>query len=150
MRVLMTLAVMALTLGCARASQPPPDMSGVDRAITAALGQQLVGTWELVSSRVTRGDSVLLDASAPSLRSYKLINFSHYSVLTLRDGQFMRASTGRYNLSGDSYTEIVELASGAYTPGRAYNFHFRMDGDTWTIDGGSSTERFVEVWRRVR
>ena len=151
MRVLVTLAAMALALaGCARASQPAPDMSGVDRAIATAVGHQLVGTWELVSSRITRGDSILLDASAPSLRAFKILNSSHYSVLTVRDGQFMRASVGRYTLNGDAYTEIVDLASGSFTPGRAYNFRFRVDGDQWTIDGGTGAERFVEVWRRVR
>lgn len=111
---------------------------------------RLAGTWELVSTRVTRGDSIVLDESAPAIRALKILNDTHYSVITRRGDQFMRAGAGRYSLSGDTYTETMDLGSGQYTPGRTYSFRIRLDGDTWTIDGGTEATRFHEVWRRVR
>lgn len=111
---------------------------------------RLVGTWALVSTRITRGDSVLLDAASPAIRAMKLLNATDFSVIALRGDQFMRAGAGRYTLAGDQYVETVDLASGRYTPGREYRFRITLSGDTWTTDGGEGTERFQEVWRRVR
>ena len=111
---------------------------------------RLAGTWELVSTRITRGDSVVLDARAPEIQALKILNDTHYSVITRRGEQFMRAGAGRYSLSGDTYTETLDLGSGQYTPGGTYTFRIRLDGDTWTTDGGTEVTRFHEVWRRVR
>lgn len=111
---------------------------------------RLAGTWELVSTRVTRGDSTLLDESVPAIQALKILNATHYSVITRRNEQFMRAGAGRYSLSGDTYTETLDLGSGQYTPGRTYTFRVRLDGDTWMIDGGTEDTRFHEVWRRLR
>lgn len=111
---------------------------------------RLVGTWELVSTRVTRGDSILIEASAPDIRALKILNDTHYSVITRRGEQFLRAGAGRYSLSDNTYTETVDLASGQFRPGGTYSFRIRLDGDTWTTDGGTRITRFHEVWRRVR
>lgn len=110
----------------------------------------IIGTWELVSTRLTRGDSVLLDLSAPAVRAFKIVNATHYSVISLRGDQFMRAGAGRYTLNGDHYVETIEIASGRFTAGREYAFTVMIDGDVWTTDGGTATEHFHEVWRRVR
>ena len=140
------LAALLAFAACTRADPQ------VGTTVAASMGRdaRLVGTWELVSTRITRGDSTLLHARAPAIRSLKLLNATHYSVLTLRDRQFMRAGTAPYALVGDTYTETVDLASGSYTPGRVYSFRIRIDGDTWTTDGGEGGQRFEEVWRRVR
>ena len=113
------------------------------------LGPALVGTWELVSTRVTRGDGTLLDERAPTVRALKILNGTHYSLVTLRNGTFARAASGRYRVVGDSYSETIELASGRFNEGRTYNFKIRVDGDRWTTDGGAGEDRFHEVWRRV-
>ena len=120
-------------------------------AASASTDTRLVGTWELVSTRVTRDHSVVLEGTPPEFRSLKILNNTHYSVLTRRGDQFLRAGAGRYTLAGNSYTETVDLASTTpFTPGAAYTFQIRLEGDTWTMDGGAGATRFQEVWRRVR
>jgi hypothetical protein len=113
-------------------------------------GPALVGTWELVSTRVTRGESTLLDEGPPIVRALKILNGTHYSLLTQRNGSFARAASGRYRVVGDSYSETIELASGGSAEGRTYTFRIRLEGDRWTTDGGTGADRFLEVWRRVR
>jgi hypothetical protein len=114
------------------------------------LGPELVGTWELVSTRVTRDDQTVLDERPPTVRALKILNGTHYSLVALRNNVFARAATGRYRVVGDSYAESIDMASGSLTTGRTYTFRIRVDGDTWTTDGGAGTDRYHEVWRRVR
>jgi hypothetical protein len=113
-------------------------------------GPLLVGTWELVSTRVSRGDSSFAEERAPTIRALKVLNGTHYSLVTLRSGVFARAATGRYRVVGDSYSETIELASGRFVEGRTYNFRIHVDGDEWTTDGGMGAEQYHEVWRRLR
>lgn len=115
------------------------------------MDNRLVGTWELVSTRITDGTRTLVEGGPPEIRSLKILNNTDYSVVTRRADRFMRAGTGRYTLSGDTYTESVDLASGeSAAPGRVYTFRITVDDDTWTLDGGSDSQRLQEVWRRVR
>ena len=138
--------MLAVVAGCASAgSGANPPMGPV-----RGLGPALVGTWELVSTRVTRGDRTVLDERPPTVRALKILNGTHYSLVTLRNDAFARAAAGRYRVVGDSYSETIELASGSFTAGRTYNFRIRVEGDTWTTDGGSGTDQFHEVWRRMR
>ena len=120
-------------------------------AASARADNSVVGTWELVSTHVTRNDSTMMQGAAPEFRSLKILNNTHYSVITRRADQFLRAGAGRYSLSGDNYVETVELASSSsFTPGAQYSFRIQIEGDTWTLDGGAGSTRLREVWRRVR
>jgi hypothetical protein len=141
--LLLLLAVSA----CASAGGATGAPSGPVRG----LGPSLVGTWELVSTRVIRGERTILDEGAPAVRALKVLNGTHYSLVTLRNGAFARAAAGRYRVVGDSYSESIDVASGQFTEGRTYTFRIRVEGDRWSTDGGGSgTDRFEEVWRRVR
>jgi len=124
--------------------------SGAPSGPVRGLGPALVGTWELASTRVTRGETTVLDERAPTVRALKILNGTHYSLVTLRGGSFARAAAGRYRVVGDSYAETIELASGTFTAGRTYTFRISVDGDTWTTDGGAGTDQFHEVWRRIQ
>jgi hypothetical protein len=125
--------------------------TGAPAGPVRGLGPSLVGTWELVSTRVIRGERTILDEEAPTVRALKVLDGTHYSLVTLRNGTFARAAAGRYRVVGDSYSESIDVASGQFTEGRTYTFRIRIDGDRWTTDGGGSgTDRFEEVWRRVR
>ena len=111
----------------------------------------LAGTWELVSTRISNGPTVLMEGGPPQLRSLKILNATHYSVITRQGDTFVRAGAGRYTLTGMEYTETVDLASSAnFVPGQVYSFRITLDGDTWTIDGGSGSQQLQEVWRRVK
>jgi hypothetical protein len=144
MRKLVTLVGLTALVACASSNTTTP-------AASARSDTRLVGTWELVSTRITNGATTLVEGAAPEIRALKILNATDYSVVTRRGEQFVRAGTGRYTLTGNTYTETVDLASGAnFTPGRVYTFQIVIDGDTWTLDGGSDTQRLREVWRRVR
>jgi len=141
----LAIALLVGLAGCATAGANPTTAGPV-----RGLGPALVGTWELVSTRVERDDRTVLDEAPPTVRALKILNGTHYSLVTLRNGVFARAAAGRYRVVGDSYSETIELASGSLTTGRTYTFHIRVDGDSWTTDGGSATDQYHEVWRRVR
>jgi hypothetical protein len=111
----------------------------------------LIGTWELVSSRMTRGDSVLGDYRAPALQSTKILNATHFSFLTRRGtGEFARAAVGRYTVVGNQYTEMIEASSATSITNKSYTFTYRIDGDLWHHTGRVEDADFDEVWRRVR
>lgn len=147
MRSRWTFALTALMLGC---TTVPRTETGAGGTMSAARDERLVGTWELVSTRATRNDSVVMEGGPPGLTAMKMLNATHYSVITRRDGQFMRAAGGRYTLAGNSYTEIIDIASTVYPPNTPVAFTIRLEGDLWTTDGGTARTRFHEVWRRVR
>ena len=139
------IAMLVVSSGCASAAAGGTVPAGPVRGLGPALG----GTWELVSTRVTRGDRTVLDERPPTVRALKILNGTHYSLVALRNETFARAATGRYRVVGDSYSETIDLASGGVAAGRTYTFRIRVDGDTWTTDGGSGADRFHEVWRRL-
>ena len=139
------IATLVLLAGCASAGATRTPSGGPVRG----LGPSLVGTWELVSTRVTRGDRTILDDRPPTVRARKILNGTHYSLVTLRNDVFARAATGRYRVVGDSYSEAIELGSGNFTAGRTYSFRIHVDGDTWTTDGSTGADQLHEVWRRL-
>ncbi|HEY0672459.1 MAG TPA: hypothetical protein VGD27_09345 [Longimicrobiales bacterium] len=141
-RTSVTLALFVTLTACAT-SHP--------RKAPSASDTRLVGTWELVSTKITNGPTTLVEGGPPEIRSLKILNATDYSVVTRRADQFLRAGTGRYTLVGNTYTETVDLASGAtFIPGGVYTFEITLDGDMWTLDGGSGPQRVHEVWRRIR
>lgn len=139
------ISLLAVVAGCASVGAGATAPAGPVRGV----GPALVGTWELVSTRVTRGDRTVLDERPPTVRAIKILNGTHYSLVALRNETFARAAAGRYRVVGDSYSESIDVASGGVSAGRTYTFRIRVDGDTWTTDGGSGTDQFHEVWRRV-
>ena len=144
-------SALSLLLAVSACASAGAGATGAPSGPVRGLGPTLVGTWELVSTRVIRGERTILDESAPTVRALKVLNGTHYSLVTLRNGAFARAAAGRYRVVGDSYSESIDVASGQFTEGRTYTFRIRIDGDRWTTEGGGTgTDRFEEVWRRVR
>lgn len=141
-----TVTILLITVAACASSPDPGATSSAVRS-----DSRLVGTWELVSTRISRNDTTVIHGTAPEFRSLKILNDTHYSVVTRRGEQFLRAGTGRYTLSGDTYTETVDLASTpVFSPGAVFTFRIQISGDTWTLDGGSGVMQVQEVWRRVR
>ena len=147
-----------LTVLAASACATPPSVTPTTAAaipaptvvVTPEVTSSLVGSWELVSTRMMRGDSVLFEFTAPAIKSLKILNATHWSVVTVRGDVFQRAAAGHYATNGSTYVETMELASGRFTPGRQFAFQSEVTGDAWTIDGGEGADRFHEVWHRVR
>jgi hypothetical protein len=121
---------------------------------TVASGAQphpLQGDWEFVSGRFTRADGTVSTADNTRLRSIKVIGPARFSFLTLRaDGSLARAAAGRYTISGNTYTEYLDLTSPSDAQGSTGVFTWRIDGDTWYHNGENRGVKFEEVWRRAR
>jgi hypothetical protein len=146
LRIMLSATLSVMLAACASAQTESATTSAALRG-----DNRLIGTWELVSTRIMRNDSTIIQGTAPEFRSLKILNGTHYSVITRRGDQFLRAGAGRYTLSSDNYTETVDLASPAnFTPGAVYTFRISVEGDTWTLEGGAGATRLHEVWRRVR
>lgn len=140
------IAVTTILTACVPASPQP----ATDVTASAPRAPVLAGTWQLVSTRATRNDSVVMQGGPPDLVAVKILNATDYAVITHRNGQFMRAGGGRYTISGNSYSEMIETSSGQHTGGTVATFTFTLEGDVWTTEGGTAATRFREVWRRIR
>ena len=146
-RVVVTLMVVFVT-ACASGNS---DLASPPAASARPTDHPLAGTWELVSTRISNGPTVLLEGGAPQMRSLKILNATHYSVITRQGDAFVRAGAGRYTLTGTEYTETVDLASSPnFVAGQVYSFNITLQDDTWTIEGGSGSQQLHEVWRRVK
>lgn len=117
---------------------------------TAVRPNPLRGDWEFVSGRFTAPDGTVRTADT-QLRSIKIIGPTRFAFVTLRaDGTLARAAAGRYTISGNTYTEYLDLASPAEAQGSTGVFTWRVEGDTWYHNGESRGVKFEEVWRRAK
>jgi len=111
----------------------------------------LQGDWEFVSGRFTRADGTVSTADSSSLRSLKVIGASRFAFVTLRaDGSLVKAAAGRYAISGNTYTEYIDLVTPGDARGTTAVFTWRVEGDTWYHNGEGRGMKFDEVWRRAR
>jgi hypothetical protein len=120
-------------------------------APAAASGSPLDGAWELVSATFGGPDRATSTVTPPQIRSLKVLNDGHFSFITVRqDGSVVRSSAGRYSVSGNTYTETIDLSNAPGDVGTTFTFEFQVVGDEWHHRGGKADRRFDEVWRRVR
>jgi hypothetical protein len=108
----------------------------------------LVGSWEMVSMQVTAPDSVA-DYDESDTPTLKILNDTHWMFIRQSAERFVFAQGGRYELDGDTYTEIVEYSALPENIGQEYTFKCQVEGDTWLHEGGMSNIRYDEIWRRV-
>ena len=114
-------------------------------------GNPLLGNWEFVSGRYTTADGKVTDAAPPDLQSLKIVGPARFSYITVKgDGSFVRASGGRYEITGNRYTEYIDKSSAEARRGKAYSFEWRVEGDTWYHAGTNEGVKFEEVWKRAK
>lgn len=104
---------------------------------------QVVGTWKLLSGTlIEKGDTTITDYTKD--RSFiKIINAFHFAFLnhTLRkDTTDFSAGGGRYEISGNSYTEHLEYCSAKEWEGHDFNFTMTLHGDTLIQQGVEKIE----------
>ncbi len=113
-------------------------------------GSPLVGTWKLVSTRVTRNDTTQT-ASAGQLNSIKIISPTHFAVFGQNsDGSFRHAIAGAATITSDTYTESIDYGSYPNMKGRKSVFKYEVKGNQLHIWGGMDDVKFDEVWTRVQ
>lgn len=140
--VLSGLALLVAVVSCKTAGVNPPSVAQV---------HPLQGDWEFVSGRFTLANGTVRTADNTQLRSIKIIGPTRFSFITVRaDGSLGRAAAGRYTISGNTYTEYLDLVSPVDAQGTTGVFTWRIEGDTWYHNGEARGVKFEEVWRRAR
>ena len=113
----------------------------------------LLGTWELVKSR---------DANAPDYtdvpkqhRQLVLYTPTYFTVVgyDTASKKSDRALGGRYTVSGEDYSEIIEFPAirGKAVTGNTNLFKVRLEGERFTKIGTlSNGKKLNEVWQKVK
>jgi hypothetical protein len=131
-RWLLVSSILTLTVAQAHAADP------------------LAGAWQFVSGRYTDADGKVTEASAPELRSLKVLSASRFVYITTKkDGEFVRSAGGEYAINGDAYAEKIDASSAEVMRGKTYSFEWRVEGDLWYHTGMKDGVRLEEIWRRV-
>ena len=109
----------------------------------------LVGTWKLVSGKMTTNDSTMT-YSPPSMQSMKIVTPISFSVISKdQDGNMTHASAGKVKMDDKNYTEILDYSSSKDMLNQSVNFTYTIEGNRWHVKGGTAQITFDEVWERV-
>ena len=123
----------------------------------------LEGTWQLISGTlIENGDTNTTDYTG-NIEMIKVINDSHFAFLNHdrnkgKDSvaaQFV-AGGGRYELSGDQYTEHLEYCSDRAWEGNDFEFSVKIQNDTLVQSGiekieGTTVDRInIEKYVRLK
>jgi len=130
-------------------------LSAILAAICFAQSNQLVGTWELVSTKGTMPDGTTWDwnVARDGGRALKVISPTHFSGVTHgADGKFVNAHAGTYDLRSNTYTEHIEYSSAPGLVDQKNPITFTLEGDTvrFSYVLPSNGAKAEEVWRRVK
>ncbi len=120
------------------------------------------GTWQLISGTlIEKADTTFTDYTKVH-QMIKIINKTHFAFLNhdLTEGKdstaMFAAGGGRYELSGDQYTEHLEYCSDREWEGNDFKFTVKIKNDTLTQSGiekieGTQVNRMnIEKYVRVR
>lgn len=106
----------------------------------------LIGTWQLVVSTSTEGDSTVSTFN-PKVKMIKMINPTHFSFFShdLNNGKdstkgSFSAGGGRYTLKDSIYTEHLEYFNERKWEGNNFNFIIKFNGDTLIQRGVEKVE----------
>lgn len=113
---------------------------------------QLVGTWKLISGKMTQGDSTFPYDNKTS-DAIKIVTPTHFAVFSqhVPDTAFEHAGAGTVEMDGKNYTEHLMYGNDKDMVGKTAKFTYRLGGDKWYIKGGiDNMMMFEEVWQRVK
>jgi len=101
------------------------------------------GTWKLLTGMlIEKGDTTITDYTK-DLSFIKIINDSHFSFLqhdTRKDSINFSAGGGRYELTGNKYTEHLEYCSAKEWEGHDFTFTVSIANDTLIQTGVEKIE----------
>ena len=112
----------------------------------------LVGTWKLISGKMTQGDSTFPYDNKTS-DAIKIVTPTHFAVFTqsMADSSLEHAGAGTVQMDDKNYTENLMYGNSKELLGKAAKFTYRLEGDKWYIKGGiDNMMTFEEVWQRVQ
>ena len=110
----------------------------------------LVGTWKLVSGKMTRNDSTQ-NYDPSRLNSLKIVTPTHFAVFGQNpDGTFSHAAAGTIQITPTNYTEKLSHGNMLSWIGKEVKFTYTVKSDTWQVKGGVDSTTFEETWTRVK
>lgn len=110
----------------------------------------IVGTWKLVSEKMTHGDSVTNYGSS-TLNSMKIISPTHFAVFTHNpDGSFAHALGGAASFTANTYTESIDYGSRQSMIGQKARFSYEVRENQLHMKGGVGGYTFDETWTRIK
>ena len=119
------------------------------------------GTWALQSAAtITKGDTVTTDYTKTQ-EMIKIINATHFSFLkhnlkNAKDTAFFEAGGGRYELTGNQYTEHLDYCNFREWEGHRFPFTVKITNDTLLQSGIEKVENLgidrliIEKYVRVK
>jgi hypothetical protein len=112
----------------------------------------IVGTWKLISGKITEGDSTSPYDNTTS-DAIKIVTPTHFAVLSknVADDSLQHAGAGTVQMDDKNYTEEIKYSSFKDLVGKTAKFAYRIEGDKWYIKGGiENMMTFEEVWQRIK
>lgn len=122
--------------------------------------QDIVGSWELLSARIHKGDSSYSSVQANE-KLIKIFKTSHFAFLRhdVHKGKdslpVFVAGGGEYTFENGRYTEYVEFLNYREWEGKVFEFNASIANDTLTISGIEKVEelgvdhKIIEVYKRL-
>jgi hypothetical protein len=113
---------------------------------------QLVGTWKLVSGKVTIGDSTY-PYDSKTVDAIKIVTPTHFAVISknVTNDSMQHAVAGTVKMDEKNYTEEIQYVSDPAMIGKKAKFTYRIEGDKWYAKGGiENMMMFDEVWQRLK
>ena len=118
--------------------------------VFAQYSNPLEGSWGLVSFKYTLPDTVLI-GNANTFNSIQIFSKTYFSYVgrTTQDNAFKRAGGGRYKLSGDTLTLLIDYSSIPNMLGKAFKFKCTFDGNKWYHSGQINDIYVEELWQKL-
>lgn len=110
----------------------------------------LNGSWKLISFvGKFSGNSFSRDSTV--IYQVKVVTPSRFVFTTyLRENDsLVMSAQGPIQVSGNTYTEIIEKSSNKGMVGKRYSYTSTINGNRWRIEGGGNGLELVEEWIRI-
>lgn len=122
----------------------------------------ITGTWQLISGTlIEKADTTVTDYTK-GISMIKIVNDTHFAFVNhdLNHGKDSTASFsaggGRYELTGDTYTEFLEYCSAREWEGNEFKFSIEIRNDTLIQKGIEKIEDIgverlnIEMYHRIK
>ena len=118
--------------------------------LSHAQQNSIVGTWKLVSGKMTTGDSTVSYGTNTG-ESMKIITPTHFAVMSKStDGTPGHFAGGRVKMDNTNYTETLEYSSVKDMLNNNVVFTYKVEGNRCHIVGGTNNYKFDEIWEKVQ
>ncbi len=109
-----------------------------------------VGTWQLVSGEYINDKKELISYESLGISSQKVINEHYFSFVSMANGTFWAAGSGKYTFTDTEYIESPNVASYPLEDGGNYSFTYRFEGKLWhNARWHGETRVEYEVWKKI-